>query len=103
MSNEPKYHNPETIWKVAQLISVICSLVVTVIVVPWGVWVTGQIFTMQKNQAMTQAWQDTAPRYTEKDAALSRAVTEKSFNERIDQKLDVMMEMLRKHAAEDKK
>jgi len=96
MSEQPN-HNSETIWKAAQLITTICSLVLVAIVVPWGTWVTGQIFDLQKQQLASKAWQDIAPRYTEKDAALGRAVQEKEWSERLDKKLDEIMALLRKH------
>ena len=101
-TTEQKQHTVQIVTVIMTIITTTCSTLLVAVIVPWGTWVTGQIYELNRKQTTQQTWQDSAPRYTEKDAALGRAQQESNWNSKVEEKLDRIHSLIQEHMLKDK-
>ena len=88
-----------------EVFTTVASLVVTVIIVPWGCWVTNSINKIEVQQGEYNSWKAIGPRFTSVDAENLRLKILAETQERLDKKLDAIQvslqrvnDMLTEHA-----
>ena len=85
-----KYDGEGRFWKLLQIVTSALIGIVTVIVIPFGIWVVQSIHILELGQTKVDGWISIGPRFTSNDADKLRLQTEQEMRMEIGSKLDNM-------------